>query len=143
VQAGSPEREVHVRYIGKGGGDGCWDADRLSAVISNLLGNAVKHGDSDAPIEVEVFSAPGKVGLRVSNNGTPIPPELRGTLFDAFRTSSRREGLGLGLSISREIVEAHGGTIEVASAGRRTIFTVRLPLAGPTGLPDSAGARPH
>jgi phosphoserine phosphatase RsbU/P len=129
VQAGSPEREIHVRYVGKGGGDGCWDADRLSAVISNLLSNAIKHGDGDAPIDVEVFAVPDKVGLRVSNNGPPIPPELRTSLFDAFRTSSRREGLGLGLSISREIVEAHGGTIEVASAGRRTIFTVLLSKA--------------
>ncbi|MFT3708096.1 MAG: response regulator [Archangium sp.] len=93
------------------------DPDRLGQVVSNLLGNAVTHGDSLHSIQVRVREISGGARIEVENHGQPIAPEVRETLFEPFvqaRTATR-DGLGLGLFISREVMRAHGGTLDVKS----------------------------
>lgn len=117
---------------------GNWDPDRLAQVVSNLVGNAIDHGSSAAPVHVELRSGGSHVLLSVHNAGPEIPEKVQTTLFEPFRrgdreaTTSRTSGLGLGLYITREIVLAHGGSIEVTShTGQGTTFAVTLPRHGP------------
>ncbi len=111
--------------------NGHWDCVRLDQVITNLLGNAVKYGQSK-PISVEL-RVDGKVAvLRVTDHGIGIDEEHQKKIFQRFeRAVATREfgGFGLGLWITRQIVEASAGTIEVQStAGQGSVFTVRLPI---------------
>jgi signal transduction histidine kinase len=107
------------------------DGDRLEQVVSNLLANAVKHGDPDEPIEVAVVARDGVVSLSVHNHGAPIDPAFMPLLFNPFqreRPQRHSDGLGLGLYISERIVDAHGGKIEVESTEKTgTRFEVILP----------------
>ena len=119
---------------------GTWDQDRMEQLFSNLIGNAVRHGQPKLPITVSVDADDGMVWVEVHNHGTPIPPELQRVLFDPFRRGERdsrtaeTEGLGLGLYISNEIARAHGGTIEVRSSlTEGTTFRVTLPRTGTRG----------
>ncbi len=110
---------------------GLFDADRLAQVVGNLLGNAVRHGADESPIDVELSDAGGELRLSFSNRGPAIPDHVLEGLFEPFR--KRREGrskslgLGLGLFIAREIVVAHGGDIAVQSSAEGTTFSVVLP----------------
>ena len=113
---------------------GTWDADRLEQVFSNLIGNAVAHGGAAGAVEVEAGSRGDAAWVTVHNQGPPISDHLRDTLFDPFRRGDRESrssttaGLGLGLYISREVVVAHGGSIEFESSpDRGTTFRVTLP----------------
>jgi signal transduction histidine kinase len=111
---------------------GEWDHERLAQVISNLVGNALQHGNEKAPIRVSAAAEDDQVVLAVHNEGTPIPPEAMGRIFDPLihgeDQAKASTSLGLGLYIVRQIVTAHGGTITVASStGEGTTFTVRLP----------------
>jgi len=113
---------------------GAWDRDRLEQVFSNLIGNAIHHGSSERPVTVTARRAGEIVIVEVHNTGEPIPESLRARLFDPFRRGEREggapkaAGLGLGLYISREIVVAHGGDIEVESTrAEGTTFRVSLP----------------
>ena len=106
------------------------DLARISQLFSNLLGNAVTHGDSGKPIEVEARLSGGDFILSVTNSGERIPDDLLPTLFMPFeRTNNRpsREGLGLGLFIAMEIAKGHDGTLTVASNDLETAFTFRMP----------------
>lgn len=109
---------------------GAWDAARMAQVVSNLVGNALTHGAAEAPVELSLKNGGGDAVLRVSNRGTPIPPELLGRLFEPFRRGEANghgaRSLGLGLFIVREIVKAHGGSISVDSNSDATVFSVRL-----------------
>ncbi len=105
-----------IRFEGAGELEGEWDADRLPQVLSNLIGNAIRHGAD--PIRVEVTAEGDAVVLAVHNRGTPIPPEQIDRLFEPFQRGedgSESEGLGLGLYIVSEIVRSHGASIEVRS----------------------------
>jgi signal transduction histidine kinase len=109
------------------------DEARLDQVVTNLLSNAVKYSPEGGEVRVEVVREAGQAVLRVVDHGMGIPEAERGTLFSPFgRTASARAsgiaGTGLGLYISRRIVEAHGGTIAVADTpGGGTTFNVTLP----------------
>jgi signal transduction histidine kinase len=109
---------------------GRWDGARLEQVVENLLGNALKYGEGK-PVSVEVASDGDFARLVVRDEGIGIEPEALPRIFDKFeRAASARHhgGLGLGLFIVRQIVDAHGGTIRVASEpGRGATFEVRLP----------------
>jgi signal transduction histidine kinase len=123
-----PDRRVEVVRTGDLSGE--WDADRLAQVASNLISNAHQHGEA-GPIHVELDgSHVGTVRLSVSNAGS-IPPEVRPHIFDPFRGGQREvgrgEGLGLGLYIVQQIVQAHNGSIDISSSGGHTIFNVRVP----------------
>lgn len=107
------------------------DADRFEQVVSNLLSNAVVHGDPGTTIRVEISTRETVISVAVHNHGVPIPPSVVPLLFNPFareKPESRSHGLGLGLYISERIVDAHGGTIEVeSSAAGGTRFDVMLP----------------
>lgn len=128
-----PER----RFVFTAEGDlrGKWDRDRLAQVFSNLIGNAVQHGD-DRPIEITARGDGPRVVVEVANQGRPIPAELLPSIFDPFRrsaTGAATGGLGLGLYIARQIVLSHGGTIDVRSReGLGTTFRVELPRQPPS-----------
>jgi PAS domain S-box-containing protein len=113
---------------------GMWDPDRLEQLFSNLVGNAVHYGHPDHPVRVDVREDGEDVVATVHNEGPPIPEALRAELFSPFRRGARDSktaetaGLGLGLYISREIVVAHGGVIDVQSSSTEgTTFRVTLP----------------
>jgi signal transduction histidine kinase len=126
-------REIVVDVAGDVTGE--WDPDRLEQVASNLVSNAIDHGDG-GPVWVEVAGGdPEAAVLRVRNGGPSIPPEVLGHLFEPFarppdEKSKKASGLGLGLYIAREIVRGHGGDI-AASSEAETIVTVRLPRRPP------------
>ena len=113
---------------------GTWDRIRIEQVISNLVGNAIKYA-AGAPVDIGVDHVDGQAQLRVTDQGPGIPSDDQARIFGRFeRAASIKHfgGLGLGLYIARQIVEAHGGTIEVHSErGKGASFTVRLPTATP------------
>lgn len=133
--------ELESAYLGRmmvlrceGDVAGQWDGDRLGQVVSNLVGNALQHGDTVRPVKVTVDGTRREeVHLAVHSIGPPIPPERIGTLFEPFcgpprRRGSQNRGLGLGLYITQQIVLAHGGSIRVESTVEMgTTFCVRLP----------------
>jgi signal transduction histidine kinase len=110
------------------------DPDRLAQVIANLLGNAAKYTPPGGRIDLRVRSTPARVRIEVSDNGIGIEPTLLPRIFELFVQGRQgrdrsRGGLGLGLAISRAIVDLHGGTISAVSAGAGlgTTVTVELP----------------
>jgi two-component system OmpR family sensor kinase len=109
---------------------GHWDRLRIDQVLTNLVANAIKYGAGQA-IDVEVAREDGRAVVRVRDHGIGIGPAAQERIFGRFeRAVSERHfgGLGLGLWIARQIVEAHGGAITVRSTpGRETLFTVELP----------------
>ena len=114
------------------------DSSRLQQVVWNLLANAIKFTPANGHIDVKVERAGRFARLCVSDSGQGISPEFLPFIFDRFRqadgTSTRQHGgLGLGLSIVRQLVELHGGTIKAASegAGKGATFIIKLPLAPP------------
>jgi signal transduction histidine kinase len=107
------------------------DHVRLGQLLSNLLGNALTHGDKSAPVQVGALTRHGAFELWVSNIGEPIPEAMLGSLFEPFFRGSQRpsrQGLGLGLYIASEIARAHGGTLTATSNAAETRFTFTLPL---------------
>jgi PAS domain S-box-containing protein len=115
---------------------GEWDPGRLAQVVSNLVGNAITHGDERAPVRIALDGNEREVVLTVHNHGPCITDELLPVVFEPFRrgksetsrSHGRPRGLGLGLFIAREIVSAHGGSITVQSSTQEgTTFAVRLP----------------
>ena len=112
------------------------DPDRLQQVVANLLSNAVKFTSTGGRIVVRLRDVDGFAELTVTDTGQGIAPELLPHVFDRFRqgdSSSTRHsgGLGLGLTLVREIVSLHGGTVSASSAGTGAgaTFVVRLPIA--------------
>ncbi len=113
------------------------DSARIAQLFSNLLANALTHGDPNRPVNAQARIDGDMFELAVANYGPPIPADAVGRLFQPFTRASAAsggEGLGLGLYIASEIARAHGGTLRVASAQGETRFTFRMPLAGPLML---------
>lgn len=110
---------------------GQWDRYRIEQVVVNLMTNALKYGEGK-PIEVKVMASNGNALIQFKDQGMGIARENLDRIFRRFEravSSSNISGLGLGLYISRQIVEAHGGMIRVASfPGQGSVFTVELPL---------------
>lgn len=110
------------------------DATRMQQVVWNLVSNAIKFTPKGGRVGVKLFWDRSEVHIEVTDTGEGIDPEFLPHIFDRFRQadgSSRRKagGLGLGLSIVKHIVEAHGGAVEAHSAvGRGATFLVRLPV---------------
>ena len=130
IQAAYPERRIEVSKAGDLNGN--WDGERLAQVVSNLLGNALQHGEADDGVNVVVDGTRSESVVITVENGGTIPPELLPQLFDPFRGAQRQtgrtEGLGLGLYIVQQIVVAHGGSVEVRSGeNNRTSFSVGIP----------------
>ncbi len=136
LRAAHPTREIQLAPHAPVWG--LWDGGRLGQLASNLLGNAIQYGDPARPVQVRVTMQDGHAELSVHNEGASIPAEARSRIFEPLARFSRQEtetlghraSIGLGLYISREIVRAHGGGIEIESdEGHGTTFMVRLPLA--------------
>lgn len=110
---------------------GHWDRLRLETVAANLLSNALKYGERK-PVEIGVSAENGRARLTVRDQGIGIPPEAQARIFERFERAvpiRHFGGLGLGLWITRQIVEAHGGAIRLESRqGGGTTFTVELPM---------------
>ncbi|HEX6041148.1 PAS domain S-box protein [Longimicrobium sp.] len=107
------------------------DRDRVLQVLANLLGNAVKFTPAGGRVTLRVRAAPDEVRFAVGDTGPGIAPENQGLVWDRFWKSrtANRHGAGLGLAISRGIVEAHGGRIWLESAeGAGSTFFFTLPL---------------
>ena len=121
-----------IRLVCEGNTQGLFDPDRLAQIISNLVSNAVQHGETGCPVEVCIDGqASDKVHIRVQNQGV-MPAEKMEKVFmpyySAGENSGSRSGLGLGLYIVKEFVEAHEGQVSVESAAPRgTVFEVTLP----------------
>ncbi|HVE83156.1 MAG TPA: MEDS domain-containing protein, partial [Myxococcales bacterium] len=146
VEAAHPGRQIQVRA--EGDLRGRWDRARLAQALSNLISNAVQHGQPDAPVVVSLDGgSPHSVRAEVQNQGV-IPPELLPEIFKPFRgaeqpRSGASPGLGLGLYITEQVVRAHRGDIAVASSvGAGTLFTVWLPRGGEGGAAFTARAAP-
>ncbi len=126
-------KAIRVAFAGS---EAVWvdgDASRLRQLVLNLLDNAIKYNRPGGEVTVALRVEGGQAVLSVENSGESIPPELRARIFDRFvRGSSSKEGAGLGLSIAKTVVDAHGGTITAGErAGGGAVFTVRLPAAAP------------
>ena len=125
------------------------DADSVRQMLLNLLSNAIKYSDSQRDVTVRVFRRDGELALQVEDHGIGIEPTEQSRIFEEFyrvdtRLSSRRSGVGLGLTLVRRLAEAHGGRVSVESErGRGSRFTVWLPLepAASTSPPE-AGREP-
>lgn len=124
-----------VRLEPVGDTQGWWDGDRLTQAGSNLVSNALRHGDPGEVVVRIEGDDPGHVTLSVRNRGT-IPDSLLPVIWEPFQQGvlrERRSGLGLGLFITREIATAHAGSVQIESqpATGSTTFFMRLPRGNP------------
>ncbi len=120
-------------------------AGQINQVFMNLLTNAIQAlaGRDDATITIATRVVGGMVEVRIGDSGPGIPPDVVPRIFDPFFTTKDvGEGTGLGLAIVHELVEHHGGSIEVETqVGKGTTFTVTLPRVGETGRRERTGGR--
>jgi signal transduction histidine kinase/ActR/RegA family two-component response regulator len=121
------------------------DQARLAQVLTNLLANAAKYTNPGGRLTIAAERVAGDIVVRVRDNGIGIAPEMLHAVFDLFaqaeRSLDRAEGgLGIGLTLVRNLVEMHGGTVEAHSAGvdRGAEFVVRLPAAPVAAAPRAA-----
>ncbi len=137
LETGYPTARVEIEVIGDDD-RGSWDGDRLSQVFSNLVANAIQHGEPQHGVRVRLgLTSNEAVRIDVHNQGV-IAEELIGRIFEPLTGSQqkrdRSQGLGLGLYISSEIVKAHRGRIDVSSSpAHGTSFSVHLPRAALEG----------
>jgi signal transduction histidine kinase len=135
------------------GAGGLWvsgDEVRLGQVLNNLLGNAIKFTGPEGIIRLRLRDVDGQAEISVSDTGLGMSPDVLAHVFDLFYQAPQgadrsRGGLGLGLAISRSLVEMHGGTVRAESAGEGhgATFTVRLPaMDGPADAPDTTSPVP-
>jgi two-component system sensor histidine kinase BaeS len=109
------------------------DAERLQQVLSNLLSNAVRHTPPGGLVAASACAEDGTVRLEVRDTGAGIAADGLPHIFERFyrgREEARCEGVGLGLAVAKELVEAMGGTIQAVSVpGEGSYFTVRLGIS--------------
>ena len=118
------------------------DSRRLGQVLINLILNASKFADADSAIDVTISQRDGSVSVAVADRGPGVPPEQAQRLFEPYyrapSTSDRKEGVGLGLSIVKSIVEAHGGQVGVKPRrGGGARFWFSIPTVGRTASANS------
>jgi len=124
------------------------DATRVAQIVGNLLSNASKHSPSRAQVRVELRSDAETATIRVVDHGLGIPIDQLGRVFDLFTKIERskqsaNEGLGIGLALSRQLAELHGGTLSVVSAGegKGATFALALPKGNGLGPAESPAFR--
>ena len=134
VAARAGEKDIEVLRAVKEVPDTTFDAVRMGQVVDNLLSNAVKFSPSGSVIEVACGRVESGIEITVRDEGPGIPDDDLPKLFDPYRRATVRptggeKSTGLGLSIAKPIVDAHGGSLEVRTAvGEGTTFTILLPL---------------
>jgi signal transduction histidine kinase len=129
LRTGHPDRVFHLEIDTEE--ELSADHVRLGQVFSNLIGNAVMHGDPDQAIGITLRLDDGNLIFRTTNMGDTIPPDAMKRLFQPFSRGEVRsslQGLGLGLYISSQIAAAHGGNLGASSADRETVFTFQMPV---------------
>jgi signal transduction histidine kinase len=107
------------------------DLGRIAQLLSNLLGNALTHGDPQSPVLLRASVEDRMLTVHVSNRGTPIPDSAMTMLFQPFvraTADTAQQGLGLGLFIASEIAREHDGNLSVESGPKETRFTFRMPV---------------
>lgn len=126
------------------------DAARLQQVLWNLLSNAVKFTPNGGSVRLDARPSGDEIEFAVSDTGDGVSPEFLSQVFDRFRqadpsTTRRHGGLGLGLSIVKQLVDLHGGSVHVESAGIGfgATFTVRLPPSAAMTRPSGSAAAPE
>jgi signal transduction histidine kinase len=129
IEAANPQCAITLEA--RGSTEGLWDRDRLLQVFSNLIGNAVCHGASSCRVTIEADGTDPAIVIASVHNAGCVPDEILPVMFEPFRGASKRHktsGLGLGLFITRQIVEAHGGSVGVTSNQvQGTTVHVRIP----------------
>jgi signal transduction histidine kinase len=123
-----PGEERTIDIATRGDTQGEWDEGRIAQLLSNLVGNALRHGTAGTPVVITLDGTSRDVRVEVRNAGE-IPSDQLRTLFDPYRARGARggQGLGLGLFIVDHIVKAHGGSVEVTAESGSTIARVTLP----------------
>jgi signal transduction histidine kinase len=129
LRAIHPGRKLEV-HIDIGAPVTC-DHQRIMQLVSNLLGNALSHGDPARPVRITAEVADGCFRIAVINYGKPIARARLARLFEPFTHAGQTKGLGLGLFIAMEIAKAHGGMIDVVSDAAETRFTFAMPCLPP------------
>lgn len=119
-------RRVEIQVKADDGVEADVDGVQIEQVVTNLLLNAVQVSPEGGCVEARVTASADGVDVAVADHGSGIPEEIRDYIFDAFFTT-QPDGTGLGLSVSREIAAAHGGSLDFASTPGGTTFVVRLP----------------
>ena len=102
------------------------DEQQLSRALHNLVANAIQHTPPDGWVKMAAVVTDGQLEISVEDSGSGVPDERKEKIFEPF-VSSRSEGIGLGLAIAREIVEAHGGTLRCGNGLKGARFEIRLP----------------
>jgi signal transduction histidine kinase len=132
MQSLANSRTIEINIVGDT--EGAWDKDRIGQVFSNLISNAIEYSFPDSTIAVTVEGTPSDVMISVHNQGEPIAVDKVATIFEALTrgkpSQTDHQGsshLGLGLYITKQIVVAHKGNMNVASDNSGTTFTARLP----------------
>jgi signal transduction histidine kinase len=131
VRAAHPDHQIDLVMVGES--QGAWDGRRLQQLLGNLVLNAIKYGEPDAPVRVTLTGEEAEVLLEVKNSGDAIERSTLERIFDPLQRGPNNQdrnadsSLGLGLYIAREIAKAHGGGIEARSDAAETVFVVRLP----------------
>jgi signal transduction histidine kinase len=154
VLAGHPQYREHQLQLESAQSElwGRWDADRLTRVVENLVANAIKYSPAGQPVTVRVMrhhieDEPWGI-LQVVDRGIGIPPDELPKIFEPFHRAPNAtpisSGYGLGLWVSRAIVEQHGGTMSVSSCqGIGTTITVLLPTRTPSRAADVDGGQTY
>ena len=129
-----PERPARVQVDHAGDPVAAVDTGIFAQALSNLLGNALQHGEAEQPVAVRIDGhSPERLRIDIANRGT-IPPERLAHIFEPFQhrdgTRKSGQGLGLGLYTASTFVRAHGGDLTVTSAAGTTTLTLTLPRAG-------------
>ena len=130
--------------------DAFYDADKLETIVVNLVANAIKYAPGRGRVSVKLAMEEAYITLEVTDNGPGIPPDQLDHIFERFYRvdGTGVEGSGIGLALTKELVDVYGGTISVSSAvGKGTTFRLRLPCAlttlPPGVLADEAARIPE
>lgn len=126
-------RHITLRFHGDTPVKGCFDTDKIDKIVYNLLSNAIKYNYEGGSVEMTVSETEGWARITVTDTGCGIPEERLDSLFTRFYEGDYRKfnthGTGIGLSLVRDLVELHNGSISVeSSVGHGTTFTVSIPL---------------
>ena len=130
------EFDATIKLEVEGDVTGTWDADRLTEVLSNIVGNAIAYAAPETVVAVKAHADGADVVVEISNQGDPLPADLLPFIFEPFRRAKPRAksatgNLGLGLYIAHQIVLSHGGTLVASCADGTTTFVMRLPRGAP------------
>ena len=139
LRGAHPGHRLELEVIGDT--RGFWDGLRLQQLLRNLVSNAIKYGEADAPVRVVLTGEEANVRIEVVNSGPALDQSALDQIFDPLKRGPVQRhdtysGLGLGLYIVREVARAHGGEVDVRSDKGKTVFAVRLPRRNEAHRPE-------